>query len=352
MAVTNYYTVNGKIRGQHVLGEAEGKDYLLDASGNLVGVYQGDYLKADASYDPFGNILDSWNISFYNFTWAGGHGYRQTGLAYSSVYVRARHYSNLDGGWTTRDPLWPSEMPYGYVRGRVPGSVDPSGMAVDYQCNTNKNTVSGCIDALKGLSNDERRDLAKNVKECMASKGGGFQVRSFQNEKSIDWFLGHMLKLIESTKESVCIRCQNSDGSIPNWPKSCQNPCVSISGLWGMSYGMPGYEDLPPDDQLCGAPFDRPNGCEGVFVNSKGGRCTTSLVICDSSMNSSLQSPCAIVYHELAHSWNVGHVDGEKPPPGTGVTRQLDFIYKLGCCICMSLSGKDKCGDECARVWK
>ena len=135
MTTTYYYSVNGQIQGQHVLGDAEGKDYLLDASGNLVGVYQGDYLKADAAYDPFGNILDSWNISFYNFTWAGGHGYRQTGLAYSSVYVRARHYSNLDAGWTTRDPLWPSEMPYGYVDGRVPGSVDPSGMQKAMQRN-------------------------------------------------------------------------------------------------------------------------------------------------------------------------------------------------------------------------
>jgi len=129
VATTYYYSIEGQILGQQVLGEAEGKDYLLDASGNLVGVYQGDYLKADASYDAFGNILDSWNISFYNFTWGGGHGYRQTGLAFSSVYVRARHYSNLDAGWTTRDPLWPSEMPYGYVNGRVPGDVDYCGMA-------------------------------------------------------------------------------------------------------------------------------------------------------------------------------------------------------------------------------
>ena len=132
MATTYYYSIDGQILGQQVLGEAEGKDYLLDASGNLVGVYQGDYLKADASYDAFGNILDSWNISFYNFTWGGGHGYRQTGLAYSSVYVRARHYSNLDAGWTTRDPLWPSEMPYGYVNGRVPAGVDPSGMKLPW----------------------------------------------------------------------------------------------------------------------------------------------------------------------------------------------------------------------------
>jgi hypothetical protein len=97
-------------------------------------VRDGSY-KVDVAYDGFGSVLDSWNMSTYtNFTWGGGHGYRQTGLAYSSVYVRARHYSNMDAGWTTIDPLWPSEMPYGYVNGRVPGGVDPSGMKAEPQC--------------------------------------------------------------------------------------------------------------------------------------------------------------------------------------------------------------------------
>lgn len=85
-------------------------------------------MKADASYDAFGNNLDSWNMTFYSFTWAGGYGYRQTGLAYSSVDVRARYSSKLDAGWTTRDPLWPTEMPYGYVEGRVMSAVDYWGM--------------------------------------------------------------------------------------------------------------------------------------------------------------------------------------------------------------------------------
>jgi len=166
VATTYYYSIDGQILGQQVLGEAEGKDYLLDASGNLVGVYQGDYLKADASYDAFGNILDSWNISFYNFTWGGGHGYRQTGLAYSSVYVRARHYSNLDAGWTTRDPLWPSEMPYGYVNGRVPGGVDPSGMG-----------PKSCLDnyqrAIKGIKIKpaDLKKLEKCFSDCAKKKG-------------------------------------------------------------------------------------------------------------------------------------------------------------------------------------
>jgi hypothetical protein len=47
MATTYYYTVNEQIQGQHLQGDAEGKNCLLDDSGNLVGVYQGDYLKAD-----------------------------------------------------------------------------------------------------------------------------------------------------------------------------------------------------------------------------------------------------------------------------------------------------------------
>jgi hypothetical protein len=33
MGKINYYTVNGQIQGPHVLGEAEGKDYLLDVLG-------------------------------------------------------------------------------------------------------------------------------------------------------------------------------------------------------------------------------------------------------------------------------------------------------------------------------
>jgi hypothetical protein len=42
MATTYYYTVNEQIQGQHLQGDAEGKDNLFDGYGNVVGVYQGD----------------------------------------------------------------------------------------------------------------------------------------------------------------------------------------------------------------------------------------------------------------------------------------------------------------------
>jgi hypothetical protein len=122
--------VNGKIRSEQRSGESGSRDFVLDGSGSVVGVYRNGWLQADACYEPYGSIYTQWYMGTdgYRFTWGGGFGYRQTGLAYSSVYVRARHYSNMDAGWTTRDPLWPSEMPYGYVHGRVPGNVDPSGL--------------------------------------------------------------------------------------------------------------------------------------------------------------------------------------------------------------------------------
>jgi hypothetical protein len=124
-----YLTVNGKIRSEQRSGESGSRDFVLDGSGSVVGVYRNGWLQADACYEPYGEIYTQWNMGIdgYRFTWGGCHGYRQTGLAYSSVYVRARHYSNKDAAWLSVDQLWPSEMPYGYVAGRVPGNVDLSG---------------------------------------------------------------------------------------------------------------------------------------------------------------------------------------------------------------------------------
>ena len=63
------------------------------------------------------------------------------------------------------------------------------------------------------------------------------------------------------------------------------------------------------------------------------------------------QSICAVFYHELAHCSKLGHKEGEQPPdPKIKVPRTLDFIYKLGCCMCVVTKGHGKCGPECDRV--
>ncbi|MBX3114162.1 MAG: hypothetical protein KF836_06310 [Fimbriimonadaceae bacterium] len=126
-----YLTVNGQIRSEHRSGETQSRDYMHDALGSVVVVYQNNSFVADGSYSCLGRLESgSWNIAAqgYKFAWNGGHGYRQTGVEWSSTYVRARHYSFMDGGWTTIDPLWPFQMPYGYVKGRSMSRVDPSGM--------------------------------------------------------------------------------------------------------------------------------------------------------------------------------------------------------------------------------
>jgi|GEM_PF-2862566 len=101
MAVTTYLTVNGKIRSEQRSGESGSRDYVHDGSGNVVGIYRNGWLQADASYDPYGELYTQWNMGNggYRFTWGGAWGYRQTFTEYSSVYVRARHYSRAVGSW-------------------------------------------------------------------------------------------------------------------------------------------------------------------------------------------------------------------------------------------------------------
>jgi hypothetical protein len=59
-----------------------------------------------------------------------------------SHYVRARHYSYLTGGWSTVDPLWPSESTYGYVRGRASNFTDPTGLQTHHRDGEHG---SGCV---------------------------------------------------------------------------------------------------------------------------------------------------------------------------------------------------------------
>ncbi|QYK54616.1 MAG: hypothetical protein KF824_06865 [Fimbriimonadaceae bacterium] len=122
-----YYSVDGEIHAELRVGETDARDYVRDALGNVVAVFQNDWEVALATYDTSGEFLTNFNMSGYKFTWNGSHGYRSTGLEWSSHYVRARHYSFMDGAWTTSDPLWPQEMPYGYVEGMAMSAVDPSG---------------------------------------------------------------------------------------------------------------------------------------------------------------------------------------------------------------------------------
>lgn len=130
MAVTNYYTVEDQMIGYKDGGGQ--KDFLTDYLGSvLLEIDQTCTKTYDGGYKPYGGEFLSTG-SRGVFGWVGTWGYRNTGasesgLKYATHYVRARHYSQSSGMWTTVDPLWPRELPYGYVNGMPTRDIDPTG---------------------------------------------------------------------------------------------------------------------------------------------------------------------------------------------------------------------------------
>lgn len=150
MAVTNYYTVGGRILGERTTGGSRidyARDHLgsvaatTDSSGAVVNTYRykpygGQLAKTGASVDP-------------KYLWVGQWGYR---VARNEVYVRSRSYSTLTSRWLTIDQvidilvelsnMRQSSDPYGYVRSRPVLEVDRHGyFGNDPVEQTNK----GCI---------------------------------------------------------------------------------------------------------------------------------------------------------------------------------------------------------------
>ena len=128
MAVTNYYTVNGKIRGE---GTAAGgfRPYGHDALGSVVATYdstgalQNTYRNA-----PYGTqVAKTGTAADPRLPYNGGSGYRTTGRNYSPYYVRKRHFDNKTAQWTTVDSMWPVQRPYGYSSSNPALLKDPTG---------------------------------------------------------------------------------------------------------------------------------------------------------------------------------------------------------------------------------
>ena len=128
MPVTNFDTVNGRIISEYT-GSVQ-LDYITDALGSVTGVCdQTGALVGSARYKPYGSTL-SQSGTEASVSWVGSKGYRPTGLAHSEFYIRRRHDSDLDGRWTTVDPLWPDMGAYVYADSRPTVSTDPSGLQV------------------------------------------------------------------------------------------------------------------------------------------------------------------------------------------------------------------------------
>ena len=128
MAVTNYITANGMLVGEMTGGVMTA--YGPDALGSVVATYSGTSLQNTYQYKPYGATLaKTGTAADPKFLWNGGSGYRATSLAFSSFYVRRRHFATSPAIWTTSDPVWPNQRAYGYASGRTVLFSDPSGLA-------------------------------------------------------------------------------------------------------------------------------------------------------------------------------------------------------------------------------
>ena len=102
MAVTEYYTVNGKLMGE--TGPNGDLDYMTDALGSVTGTLSSTgTVQNTYHYKPYGALLV--RVGAFPdpaFLWAGFAGYSQTGRIFSELYVRARHFTTPAAAWSTK----------------------------------------------------------------------------------------------------------------------------------------------------------------------------------------------------------------------------------------------------------
>jgi hypothetical protein len=129
MGVTTYYSVGGEIFGERT--GAVRRDYLRDALGSVTAtkVTTEPVVENTYRYKPYGAQLSKTGASpDPKFQWVGTAGYRQTSISHSASSVRARHYGQEEGRWTTVDPLWPAEPALSYSNSSPTVSIDPYGL--------------------------------------------------------------------------------------------------------------------------------------------------------------------------------------------------------------------------------
>src|SRR5947209_7489636 len=133
MAVTNYFTVNGSIMAQEQVGGVGRRSYGRDALGSIISTFD----SAGASentyrYSPYGfSNNKTGTATDPRFLWNGSSGYRTRLGAYTSVYVRARHYDAVSGRWISLDALWPEAPAFTYCSAKPTVLIDGSGEGED-----------------------------------------------------------------------------------------------------------------------------------------------------------------------------------------------------------------------------
>lgn len=335
-------------------------------------------VRSTISYWPYGEVLNSTG-SIPSFSFCGEHGYYRDSA--DRLYVRFRTMLQGKGRWATRDPLWPKESPYSYAGCRPTAGADFFGLYLDFSgCGSKQSGLSDCCTPIKALSSvfgpspgPQTPSVKDAIIECVRSRQdtgapGGVQIVPKDNSGAYMWpyssgditeFIKLLAKLCGGSKSDpvsnrVCVRCADPNGTIPGWPQNCWNPCTGEPVPKGKSkqvyLGYTWSEVKLPNISLenCGLQELDP-GCPGAFNSPNGGHCSCSIVLCDTAFVDKSQTPCTVLFHEMSHCSGYGHLGGE-PAPGVSLGGgNLDFIYKLACCVCKKTQTTG-CGTVCDRV--
>jgi len=128
MPKTSYISTHGTIWGE-ISDAGVTRSYGHDALGSVTETFTADAIECTYRYKPYGGSLaKTGSATDPSFLWNGGSGYRNTKLQSADFYVLHRHYAMASCGWTTVDPTWPQEPPYGYAAARPTIFLDLTGM--------------------------------------------------------------------------------------------------------------------------------------------------------------------------------------------------------------------------------
>jgi len=304
-------------------------------------------------YKPYGEVLSrSGSISDRMYQWVGTYGYRATFNYASSHYVRARHYSQTPGTWTTVDPTWPSEPPYTYVSGNVVTVSDPLGLNPLFKpsCDSSIGTLNSCCDKLLPRVVPPRTPEARldDILQCMASLGWDKPKKRPLPEAAIRNALKNLENFCTPGFSSgpstvpgynVCVFCARTGNRPSDYPPSCADPCKGgdLNGRTPLPWARPPGGLGRLGDTGCDAYFPENSGPNCQDALRKAG-CNSAVVLCKPVLNGKDPfQPCLTLFHELIHVGGIGHAKGGR----------TDFIYALTCCMCKTSSPTASCNDRC-----
>jgi RHS repeat-associated protein len=232
-----YYVADGVIYAENAnLGSRKSRrDYAVDFLGSVTGLTDIDSgISSVRRWSAYGKLL-SGSAEPIGYFWTGNTGSR----VYQSLGLndnRARHYGRNIKQWITRDPLWPSELPYAYVGDNPVTRIDPSGMKAGYDTLEGLRNF-GCTQFPCCVSNTKKwNDMCKEsgkMFECCASKvsaGICILIGGLLKTKNCQEYLQDQIILELNGYKFTLLELLGEAGKLPAGEIAskfdCQNSCM------------------------------------------------------------------------------------------------------------------------------